>query len=95
MASQGELVGSLYNDFLMKLPAESATPHHVGILAGLASPHAGHSLAIEIWRFWRGDVFALSETTGPKLYSYAVAMVIVAVALFLSHSRDDHSSCAG
>ena len=82
VASQGELVGSLYNNFHMKLPAESATPHHVGILAGLTSLNAGYSLAIKIWRFWRRDVFALPETTGPKLYSYAVAMVIVSVALF-------------
>ncbi len=36
-------------------------------------------LALEIRRFWRGDILAVPGTTDPELYSYTVAMLIVSV----------------
>lgn len=57
-------------------------------MAGLASILVGYYLALEIRRFWRGDVLALPGTTGPELYSYTVALVIMSVALlFVAFAR--------
>lgn len=45
-------------------------------------------VALEIRRFWRGDVLAVPGTTDPELYSYTVALLLSAVvALFVAFSR--------
>lgn len=55
-----------------------------GCAAGLAAAY----VALEIRRAWRGDILAVSGTTGPELYSYTVAMLAASVALlFVAFSR--------
>lgn len=50
-------------------------------LGGIGVFYTGLYVALEIRRFWRGDVLHVPGTTDPELYSYTVAMLLCATGL--------------
>jgi uncharacterized membrane protein len=56
-----------------------------GVIAALT---ASYYVVLEIRRFWRGDILAVSGTTDAELYSYTVALLLSSiVALFVAFAR--------
>jgi uncharacterized membrane protein len=57
-------------------------------LVSLAALFAASYVGLEIRRFWQGNNLNVATTTDSELYSYTIAMLIVAVALlFIAFSR--------